>query len=371
MGTSDTTSLSPTARERADLAACRELLRGGSRSFFVASLVLPRSVRDPASAVYAFCRQADDAIDGQEGGGEGMAAAGLTTQSLPAALARLQFRLDRAYAGTPLDHPVDRAFAATVARHAVPRALPEALLEGLAWDAEGRAYETLHDLQAYAARVAGAVGAMMAVLMGARDEHVLARACDLGVAMQLSNIARDVGEDARMGRVYLPRAWLRAEGIDAEAFLAAPVFTPALGRVVQRLLAEAETLYRRSEAGIAMLPLGCQPGIGAARRIYAAIGHQVRDAGGDSVSRRAVVTGRRKLALLARSLPPFMARRKDLAEPPLAATRYLVAAVAATPPPPPGPAAIWDLARRLDGALTVASRMHQRDMVARQSNRAR
>jgi phytoene synthase len=266
---------------------------------------------------------------------------------------------------------VDRAFAATVARHAVPRALPEALLEGLAWDAEGRAYETLHDLQAYAARVAGAVGAMMAVLMGARDEHVLARACDLGVAMQLSNIARDVGEDARMGRVYLPRAWLRAEGIDAEAFLAAPAFTPALGRVVQRLLAEAETLYRRSEAGIAMLPLGCQPGIGAARRIYAAIGHQVRDAGGDSVSRRAVVTGRRKLALLARSLPPFMARRKDLAEPPLAATRYLVAAVAATPPPPPGPAAIWDLARRLDGALTVASRMHQRDMVARQSNRAR
>lgn len=362
MGTSDASSLSPTARERADLAACRDLLRGGSRSFFVASLVLPRSVRDPASAVYAFCRQADDAIDGQEGGGEGSVAPGL-----PAALARLQFRLDRAYAGTPLDHPVDRAFAATVARHAVPRALPEALLEGLAWDAEGRAYETLHDLQGYAARVAGAVGAMMSVLMGGRDEHVLARACDLGVAMQLSNIARDVGEDARMGRVYLPRTWLREEGIDADSFLATPAFTPALGRVVQRLLAEAEALYRRSEAGIAMLPLGCQPGIGAARRIYAAIGHQVRDAGGDSVSRRAVVPGRRKLALLARSLPPFIARRKDLAEPPLAATRYLVAAVAATPAPAPGPAGIWDLARRLDGALTVARSLQQRELSARQA----
>ncbi len=98
----------------------------------------------------------------------------------------------------------------------MPRELPEALLEGFEWDLVGRRYETLEELQAYAARVAGSVGAMMAVLMGARSAAVLARACDLGVAMQLTNIARDVGEDARQGRLYLPLAWLREAGIDPE-----------------------------------------------------------------------------------------------------------------------------------------------------------
>ena len=87
----------------------------------------------------------------------------------------------------------------------MPRALPEALIDGLEWDVAGVRCEDLADVQAYAARVAGSVGAMMTVLMGVREHDVLARACELGVAMQLTNIARDVGEDARNGRLYLPR----------------------------------------------------------------------------------------------------------------------------------------------------------------------
>jgi 15-cis-phytoene synthase len=174
----------------ADLAACRELLRQGSRTFHAASLLLPDRVRGPAASLYAFCRLADDAIDLHQG----------RLDALP----RLLLRLTRAYAGRPLPHPVDRAFADMAAHHAVPEALPLALFEGFAWDAEGRRYQTLKDLQAYAARVAGTVGAMMAVLMGVRAPSLLARACDLGVAMQLTNIARDVGEDARAGRLYLP-----------------------------------------------------------------------------------------------------------------------------------------------------------------------
>ncbi len=106
----------------------------------------------------------------------------------------------------------------------------DALLEGFAWDAAGRRYDTLDDLLDYAARVAGAVGAMMAVLMGVRDPALLARACDLGVAMQLTNIARDVGEDARAGRLYLPLAWLREAGIDPDAFLADPALQSRFGR---------------------------------------------------------------------------------------------------------------------------------------------
>ena len=110
-------------------------------------------MRDPASALYAFCRLADDAVD-LHGGKLG-------------ALAHLRERLDRAYDGRPLSAPADRGFADVVARFAIPRALPEALLEGFAWDADGRRYEDVSALTAYAVRVAGSVGAMMAMLMGA------------------------------------------------------------------------------------------------------------------------------------------------------------------------------------------------------------
>src|SRR5262249_13537001 len=163
------------------------------------SHVLPPRVRDPAIALYAFCRLADDAVDLRGG--------------KIAALAHLRDRLDRAYAGRPYPTPADRAFADVIARFAIPRDLPEALLEGLAWDAGGRRSEDFSALMDYAVRVAGTVGAMMAVLMGARTPQQLARACDLGVAMQLTNIARDIGEDASQGRLYLPLQWLRAAGI--------------------------------------------------------------------------------------------------------------------------------------------------------------
>jgi len=274
---------------REDLAVCRALLRGGSRTFFAASLLLPARMRDPASALYAFCRLADDAVD-------------LDATSPTAAIGRLRERLDRAYAGRPLPVPADRAFAATVSRFHIPRTLPEALIEGFEWDVAGRRYETISDLNTYGARVAGSVGAMMTLLMGRDSPVVVARACELGMAMQLSNIARDVGEDAKVGRLYLPRQWLREAGIDPDAWLAQPVFTPALGGVVRRLLDEADRLYALSSTGIAELPLRCRPGIRAARFLYAEIGHQVERCAFDSVSGRAVVPPLRKAQVLIRSL---------------------------------------------------------------------
>ena len=190
----------------ADLSACAATLQTGSRSFAMASLFLPARVRAPATALYAFCRMRPTTPS-------------ISVDDQAEALAALRARLDAIYAGSHSDAPgdaVDRAFAAVVADFALPRALPEALLEGFAWDVEARRYDDLPSLIGYAMRVAGTVGVMMALLMGTRDPAMLSSACDLGCAMQLTNIARDVGEDARAGRLYLPLSWLRAEGIDPE-----------------------------------------------------------------------------------------------------------------------------------------------------------
>jgi phytoene synthase len=165
-----------------------------------------------------------------------------------------------------------------------------------------------------------------------RDPRTLARACDLGVAMQLTNIARDVGEDARNGRLYLPREWLRAEGLDPDEWLRSPRWTPAFGTVVTRLLQEADGLYARAETGIGGLPLVCRPGISAARHIYHAIGNEIASNGFDSVNRRARVSGARKLRLMLRALADMARPGTVGAEPALSEAQFLVDAVAASKP---------------------------------------
>ena len=308
-----------------DLDHCRAAIRHGSLSFHAASRLLPARVRDPALALYAFCRLADDAVD------EGDYQTG--------AELRLQERLDLAYAGRPRNAPEDRAFAAIIADFDMPRALPEALLEGLAWDAAGRRYALLSHVRDYSARVAATVGAMMCVLMRVRDPDALARACDLGVAMQLTNIARDVGEDARMGRIYLPLDWLAEAGIDPANFIRDPLPDVALRGMVRRLLQEADRLYLRSEAGINALPLQARTGIWAARLIYAGIGKQLRRQGYDSISMRARTTAGHKLGWLAQSAlrtgaSMVMPRAAVIYAPPLAETAFLVQAASRGRPDP-------------------------------------
>jgi phytoene synthase len=297
-----------------DLAVCRALLRNGSRTFYAASFLLPDSLSVPATALYAFCRVADDAIDD---GSDRMRS-----------LERLRCRLGKAYAGAPEERAPDRALASVVERFALPMEIPAAMLEGFEWDINGRRYETLAALEDYALRVAGTVGAMMSWLMGARSRNLLARACDLGIAMQLTNIARDVGEDARAGRLYLPTSWLRSAGVDPDAWLQNPAFCGAVESAVARLLARADVLYRRSDAGINVLPLRYRCGIRCARSLYAAIGSVLERQGLNSVAGRAVVSSGHKLALSARSLAPYHRDRSMLEHPPTRAAAKLVDAIA-------------------------------------------
>ena len=332
------------ASEAADRAACRALIAQGSRSFHAASRLLPVSVAEPALALYAFCRTADDAVDEAP------------VETVDAAVESVRRRLDAIYAGAPGDDPVDRTFAKVVARFGLPRALLDALVEGFAWDATGRDYETIGDVRAYAARVAGSVGALMTVLMGVRSGPVIARAADLGVAMQLTNIARDVGADAGAGRLYLPKKWMREAGVEPDVWRAAPRHDPRLSEVVRRLLEEADRLYDRAHAGIGQLPTSCRTGVRAAQLLYREIGREVARRGYNGVDGRAVVSGRRKLALLAEAMLTGQRVVPGLHADPLAETRFLVAAVETSPAPRPQPGssfgerAVWaaDLVMRLE-----------------------
>lgn len=295
-----------------DRAACADIIRVGSKSFYAASRLLPSQVRFDAMSLYAFCRVSDDLVD--------------DPRATMAAAQNLRGRINRAYEGRPDDHSADRLFADVVRRHAIPAAVPLSMVEGFEWDLSGRKYQTIGDVIDYGARVAGTVGVMMSLLMDRRSQRTLARACDLGVAMQLINIARDVGEDARNGRCYLPEDWLAEEGLSSQALIADPVFTPALGRVVEKLLDTADMINERALTGIGDLPKACRTGVRAAALVYSAIGKQVRKSDYNSVDQRAFTTRMQKLGLVIQAYSGAIQQHSCDDSPALDEVSYLVEA---------------------------------------------
>ena len=303
----------------ADLRACRALIQRHSRSFYFSSLLLPRRQRQQAWALYAFCRHADDTVDG-DNDGQGTVApdAETDTQVLLKRVQSLRHRLRAVYEHdrAVLDDPgsaIDRAFASVVIDTGLPQGVPEHLLRGMEMDARGHQYGSWDDLLLYCFNVASTVGLMMTYVLGhrmappggsksahaSRVAEVFLRACDLGVAMQLTNIARDVGEDARRGRVYLPDELLARHGLRPDV-----VYTlaehggpapPALRRAVGELLARADRHYAAARQGIPMLQPGGQLAIRAAESIYRGIGERLRRSGCDPLVGRARVSGLGKL----------------------------------------------------------------------------
>lgn len=295
-----------------DLALCRSFIKQHSKSFYFSSLLLPRAHRHEAWALYAFCRQADDTVDG-ENLGDGRVAGGSAGRSgddsavLLRRVAGLRQRLRGVYSGQVGDgdaQVIDRAFSAVVLRTGLPSAVPERLLAGMEMDARGTQYPTWESLLGYCMNVASTVGLMMTYVLGHRmpDDRraeVMMRACDLGIAMQLTNIARDVGEDARRGRVYLPDELLYRHGLHPDAVLQlAHQDRPAplpLRRAVAELLSRAAAHYQAARAGIPMLPRAAWLGIASAERIYRAIGEKLLAAGCDPLAGRVHVGAAGKL----------------------------------------------------------------------------
>jgi phytoene synthase len=268
------------------------VLAAHSKSFALAGRLFPPGPREDAAAVYAWCRVCDDAID-------------LAPRSAKAeALLGERQRLALVYAeATPADS-ILRAFQEVVTDRRIPRCYPEELLAGLAMDAEYRRYETLEELLLYCYRVAGTVGLMMCHVMGVCDPRALRHAAHLGMAMQLTNIARDVLEDWGRGHVYLPDDLL---GPRAAELLWSRLGEPAMPRDLQgdvregvrRLLRHADQLYRSGDAGMRWLSSRCALSVRTARHVYAEIGAIVEARGCDVWQGRAVVPTARKLRLVA------------------------------------------------------------------------
>lgn len=265
----------------------------GSKSFATAAKLFDARTRRGALMLYAWCRHCDDVIDGQEMGFTAPAAEGTPGERLE----RLRSLTHQAFQGVTMEQPAFAAFQEVALASAIPERVAFDHLEGYAMDVRDERYLTFDDTLRYCYHVAGVVGLMMAQVMGVRDEAVLDRACDLGLAFQLTNIARDIVEDAQAGRCYLPADWLAAEGLSLQNY-AHPTHRAALARLAARLVAEAEPYYASARAGLAGLPLRSAWAIATARGVYREIGVKVRRAGEGAWDRRQGTSKAEKLGLL-------------------------------------------------------------------------
>ncbi len=278
-------------------AARDSAIRAGSKSFALASRLFDPATRDLVWDLYAWCRHCDDVVDGQVSG-HGMTA----VSDRQARLAALEAGTDAAFAGTAEAEGPFAALSRVVAATGLPPLLARDHLAGFAMDMAGRRYETFDETLDYCYHVAGVVGLMMAWVMGVREPVVLSRASDLGLAFQLSNIARDVGDDVVAGRVYLPSAWLREAGVSLVE--GQPLDAAAAARlvpVVARLVAEAERYYDSAWHGVPHLPGRSAWAVATARLVYRDIGRTVARRGAAAWTTRTVVGTPRKLVRLAQA----------------------------------------------------------------------
>lgn len=297
--------------DREALAQCRRALAKGSRSFNLAAKLLPPDVRDAVAVVYAWCRRCDDAVDE------------VPPSQQMNALHRLHREVEAIYAGALMNDEVLAAFQNVVQYFGIPRVYVDELIMGLAMDAGNVRYSTREQLLLYCYRVAGVVGLMMCHILGINDSAMLDRAAHLGIAMQLTNICRDVAEDWQRGRRYVPGELLPAPAVQPAGATPFPnELAPDYVAPTRQLLEEAARYYASADHGIMALGLRSGLSIRVARHVYAAIGEVIAARGYDVTRGRAVVGTGRKLVLLARALlaatleiPRRLKKRAQLAAP--------------------------------------------------------
>lgn len=277
----------------------RQVLKQHGRSFHFASHILGPRHADRGARLYAFCRHLDDLAD-----------EATDIEAANTALATTRFALNTGYASDP----VVTDFIALASETDMPLQPALHLIDGLQQDLKNVALTSKAELIRYAYRVAGTVGLMMCCVLDTHKADALPHAIDLGIAMQLTNIARDIGEDARMGRRYIPGPWIdNASAQDIQE--PSPALQTHLKAATKRLLELADRYYASGEAGLHFLPARARLAILVASRVYGAIGQDIAKHDYRSWDRRARVTGPKKGRLALGSMGAFLAtdRLKRLA----------------------------------------------------------
>ncbi|WP_070887362.1 phytoene/squalene synthase family protein [Pseudomonas sp. D1-3] len=250
-------------------------IAAGSKSFAAASKLFDEPTRRSAVMLYAWCRHCDDVIDGQEAGHD---AVSISREEAERRLIHLKTQTHAVYRGDALDDPAFAAFRQVVLAHQIPEQHALEHLAGFEMDVLERRYLSIDDTLEYCYHVAGVVGLMMARVMGVRDEPTLDRACDLGLAFQLTNIARDIIDDTAVGRCYLPEQWLQEQAVPLDR-LADIHHRPAVALLGQRLVELAEPYYASARAGLSALPWRSAWAVATAAVVYRQIGMKVLEAG--------------------------------------------------------------------------------------------
>lgn len=263
-------------------------IRKGSKSFSLASRFFGTKEREACHLLYHWCRYCDDAIDGAS-----------STAEARRALTELYLETEEISRGRTPSRPAFRAFKRVSDEYAIPSRYAHDLLKGFESDTEGARVRDEEDLRLYCYRVAGVVGLMMCHIMGLDDREARANAVDMGIAMQMTNIARDIHEDFRNGRVYLPETWLHEEGVRADMLFAD---TRALFRVVRRLLREANQHYVSGRRGLGSLPLRAAVAVSIAASVYSGIGEKLMRRGHRGLRRRTILTNFEKTYYALRGL---------------------------------------------------------------------
>lgn len=262
------------------LAESHQLMAAKAKTFRWAALFLDRERADDAATLYAFCRAADDAADESPDPDRGRA------------------QLDWLERGLDGDGPaVSRDVVELAHRRSFSLDAARELLAGVRGDLAEVKVTDDAELARYAYLVAGTVGLMMSAILGARDERALRPAIELGIGMQITNICRDVAEDAARGRVYLPASRLEDAGTSADEILAGTAAPERVARVVSGLLELAEGYYERADAGMAYLPARARLVVLMASRMYRGIGRKLRASGCDALQGRVVLSAGAKVAL--------------------------------------------------------------------------
>lgn len=274
-------------------ALVARLTRRSRSNFFYGFLALPKPRRDALYAVYAFCRTVDDIADAPG------TSAGADPAAARAALAEWRREVARCYEGGVPEHPIAQRLAAAVRDYAIPRHAVEAIVDGVEMDTMGTAYETAEELERYCYRVASAVGLCAIEIFGYGDPRAREYAVNLGKALQWTNIVRDVGEDARNGRVYLPRADLREFGV-SEADLRAGRYTDGFVRLMARQAERAHEFYRAAWSGFPAADARSLVAAEIMGRIYFALLRRIEAARFRVFDRRIAVPTGRKVAIAVR-----------------------------------------------------------------------